>query len=300
MPGLPAAFHGPSPGTVRRYSVAFVTVNAEQAEDWNGASGREFIEQRDRHERMLGRLRARLLAAAQIQDGENILDIGCGCGDTTIPAARATPSGHALGADFSRIQVTEARRLAACAGVANARFEIADAQVHPFRAGAFDVVLSSLGVMFFDDPAAAFGNLRKALRRGGRLAFLCWRTLAENPVFTTGFADAAAALGLGQPPGPSAAFSLADAGRTGVLLNRAGFGGIEFAKADEPMLIGRDVGDVLEYERASPTATEILAGLSPAQAAELTGQVRDRLAAYASPDGVIMPGAAWLVTAQAV
>jgi hypothetical protein len=85
-----------------------------------------------------------------------------------------------------------------------------------------------------------------------------------------------------------------------VLLNRAGFGGIEFAKADEPMLIGRDVGDVLEYERASPTATEILAGLSPAQAAELTGQVRNRLAAYASPDGVIMPCAAWLVTAQAV
>jgi ubiquinone/menaquinone biosynthesis C-methylase UbiE len=84
--------------------VAFVAVNAEQAEDWNGASGREFIEQRERHERMLGRLRARLLAA-QIQVGENILDIGYGCGDTTIPAARATRSGYALGADFSRIQV---------------------------------------------------------------------------------------------------------------------------------------------------------------------------------------------------
>ena len=95
------------------YSVAFVVVNAEQAEDWNGASGREFIEQRERHEQMLGRLRARLLAAARIRDGENILDIGCGCGDVTIPAARATRGGHALGADFSRIQVAEARRLAA-------------------------------------------------------------------------------------------------------------------------------------------------------------------------------------------
>ena len=84
------------------------------------------------------------------------------------------------------------------------------------------------------------------------------------------------------------------------MLRGAGFGGIVFAKADEPMLIGRDVHDVLEYERASPTATEVLAGLGPAQAAELTGQVRDRLAAYASPDGVVMPGAAWLVTAQAV
>jgi SAM-dependent methyltransferase len=168
--------------------VAFVAVNAEQAEDWNGASGREFIEQRDRHERMLGRLRARLLAAAQIQDGENILDIGCACGETTIPAARATPSGHALGADFSRIQVAEARRLAVCAGVANASFEVADAQVHPFQAGAFDVALSSLGVMFFDDPAAPGraqpGTSRRADRAGpgppGAVRIAGWRDHARR------------------------------------------------------------------------------------------------------------------------
>jgi SAM-dependent methyltransferase len=280
--------------------VAFVAVNAEQAEAWNGASGRYFIEQRERHERMRGRLTARLLASAQIEDGENVLDIGCGCGDATILAARATRSGHALGADLSQIQVAEARRLAAAAGVANARFEVADAQVHPFGAGIFDVVLSNFGVMFFDDLAAAFGNLRKALRRGGRLAFLCWRTREENPVFTTGFADAAAVLGLGEKPGSPAAFSLASTIRAGALLSGAGFGGIEFAQADEPMLVGRDADDVLEYERSSPTAAEILAGLSPAQAARLTRQVRDRLLAYASPDGVVMPGAAWLVTAQAV
>ena len=275
-----------------------MAVNAEQAKDWNGASGREFIEQRERHERILGGLRLRLLAAAQIEDGEDVLDVGCGCGEMTVLAARATGSGHVLGADFSRIQVAEARRLAAAAGVVNARFEIADAQVHPFGAGIFDVVLSSLGVMFFDDPAAAFANLRKALRRGGRLAFLCWRTREENPVFTTGFAEAAAVLGLREKPGPSAAFSLADTGQVGALLSGAGFGGIEFAQADEPLLIGRDVDDVLEYERAG--ATEILIGLSPAQAAELTRQVRDSLAAYASPDGVTMPGAAWLVTAHAI
>jgi hypothetical protein len=83
------------------------------------------------------------------------------------------------------------------------------------------------------------------------------------------------------------------------LLSGAGFGGIRCEKADEPMLVGRDVDDVFEYERASPSATEILAGLSPVQAAELTRQVRDRLAAYTSPDGVTMPSAAWLVTAQA-
>jgi SAM-dependent methyltransferase len=162
------------------------------------------------------------------------------------------------------------------------------------------VVLSNFGVMFFDDPAAAFANLGKALRRGGRLAFLCWRTREENPFFTAGFAEAAAVLGFRELAGPDAAFSLADTGRVGALLSGAGFGGIECAKVDEPMLIGRDVDDVLEYERASPTATEVLAGLSPAQAAELARHVRDRLLAYASPGGVAMPGAAWLVTAQAL
>jgi ubiquinone/menaquinone biosynthesis C-methylase UbiE len=279
--------------------VAFVAVNAEQAEAWNGASGRQFIEQRERHERMRDRLTARLLAAAQIRDGENVLDIGCGCGDTTILAARATPSAHALGADLSRIQIAEARRLAAGAGVINARFEVTDAQVHPFPAGTFDVVLSNFGVMFFDDPAAAFGNLRKAFRHGGRLAFLCWRTRDENPFFTIGFAAAAAVLGLREMPGPDAAFSLADSGRVGPLLSGVGFDGVEFVKADEPMLIGRDVDDVLEYERTFTSANRILAGLSPAQADELTRQVRDRLMAYASPGGVTMPGAAWLVTAKA-
>jgi hypothetical protein len=161
----------------------------------------------------------------------------------------------------------------------------------------FDVVLSTFGVMFFDDPAAAFGNLRKTLRCGGSPAFLCWRTRDKNPFFTCGFAGAAAVLGRCEMPGPDAALSLADTGRVGALLSGAGFGGIEFATADEPMLIG---DDVLEYERAFPSAGEVLTGLSPAQAGELTRHGRDRLVAYASPGGVTMPSAAWLVTAQAV
>jgi SAM-dependent methyltransferase len=277
-----------------------VAVNAGQAEDWNGPSGRHFIEQREQGERMRDRLTARLLAAAQIQDGDNVLDIGCGCGGTTILAARAARSGHVLGADLSRIEVAEARRLACAAGVANAGFEVADAQVHPFGAGIFDVMLSNFGVMFFDNPAAAFGNLRQALRREGRLAFLCWRTRDENPFFTMGFAAAAAALDLREMPEPDAAFSLADTGRVSALLSGAGFGGIEFAKVDEPMLIGRDVDDVLESERTFPSARQVLTGLSSAQADELASQVRDSLVEYTSPGGVTMPGAAWLVTAQAV
>ena len=280
--------------------MSFVAVNVEQAEAWNGASGRHFIEQRERHELMRDRLTARLLAGAQIEDGETVLDIGCGCGDVTILAARAASGGRALGADLSQIQIAEARRLAASAGIANATFEVADAQVHPFQPGIYDLALSNFGVMFFEDPAAAFGNLRRALRRGGRLAFLCWRSRDENPFFTVGFAEAAAALNLRELPGPPAAFSLAGTGRVRALLSGARFGGIEFAKVDEPMLIGRDVEDVIEYERASPSAIGLLTGLSAAQAAELAKHVRDSLTEYASPGGVVMPGAAWLVTARAV
>jgi hypothetical protein len=128
-----------------------------------------------------------------------------------------------------------------------------------------------------------------------------WRHLRQRlgKNVPDGAPGTAAVLGLREMPGPDAAFSLAGTGWAGALLSGAGFGGIEFAKADEPMLIGRDVDDVLEYERTFPSASEVLTGLSPAQAAELTRQVRDRLAAYASPGGVTMPGAAWLVTARA-
>ena len=156
--------------------------------------------------------------------------------------------------------MAEARRLAAAAGVANASFAVTDVEAPAFRPGVFDLVLSKFGLTSFDDPAAAFASLRKALRRGGRLAFLCWRTRNENPVFAAGFAQTAAVLGLGEPPGPSAAFP----------------------RRHRP---GDRVADFRGVRR-----NRVRRGAE---------QVRDRYLAYASPDGVTMPAAAWLVTAQA-
>jgi hypothetical protein len=115
-----------------------------------------------------------------------------------------------------------------------------------------------------------------------------------------GFGEAAVDLGLRAKTGPGAHFSFADPERVRALLSGAGFGAVEFTPVNEPMLIGRDVDDVLEYERSSPSTTAIMAGLSPAQADEVTARVRDSLLPYVSPDGVIMPGAVWLVTAQAM
>lgn len=161
-----------------------MTANAEQARAWNGGNGQHFVAENARHRRTLEPHTARLLAAAGIQPDERVLDIGCGCGDTTIRAARSAPGGDALGVDLSAVMLAEARRLAAREHLGNVRFEQADAQVHPFQAAAFDVAMSRFGVMFFGDPAAAFANVAAALRPGGRLAFVCWQDPAKVEFFS--------------------------------------------------------------------------------------------------------------------
>src|SRR5579885_3498256 len=115
---------------------------------------------------------------AAIQSGERILDIGCGSGETTLELARrAGPAGSALGVDISRLLLDAARAAARQAALANVSFQEADAQTHAFAPASFDLVFSRFGVMFFEDPDAAFRNLKTALRPGGRLCFVCWRPL---------------------------------------------------------------------------------------------------------------------------
>jgi len=169
MPGLPAS-------NSTRVATMSEATNAAQAARWNGESGQHWIAHRERHVAGHQRLVAHLFRAAGISRGERVLDIGCGCGcgETTILAARAT-QGSVLGLDISGPMLAVARRLAAEAGLANVAFAQGDAQVHPLQRDFYDVVISSFGTIFFDDPAAAFANNVAALRHGGRLTFLCWQ-----------------------------------------------------------------------------------------------------------------------------
>src|SRR6266545_366761 len=177
-----------------------MTANTAQSEAWNGDEGQYFVAQRARHERMGQQHTARLLATAAIGPAEVVLDVGCGCGETTNGAARPARSGRALGVDLSAVMLAEARRLAGREGVRNARFEQADAQVHAFPAAGFDVAISGFGVMFFADPHAAFANIAAALRPGGRLAFLCWQEMTANEWLTVPFAAVAAHVTLPELP----------------------------------------------------------------------------------------------------
>ncbi|HEY3685159.1 MAG TPA: class I SAM-dependent methyltransferase [Streptosporangiaceae bacterium] len=279
--------------------------NNEQLSAWNGETGRHYVAQHERHRRMHAPLAARLLAAADPRPGQRVLDIGCGCGDATIAAARrvtdGAAGGHALGVDPSEPMLAVARAQARDARVRGAGFLRADAQVHPFDPAAFDAAFSCLGVMFFADPGAAFRNVAAALRPGARLAFLCWQNAELVEYIRLPFGVIAAhteppPLRRADAPGP---FSLDDPRRIRTLLGGAGFGGIRIEGVTGRMAVGSDVEDAIAYYKDHPTGRQRLAGLPSATIAAIDADLRHALGRRAGPGGVWLGYAAWLVTAEA-
>jgi SAM-dependent methyltransferase len=268
--------------------------NTAQARRWNGESGHYWITHRERHLAEHQHLLPHLFGAAKISAGERVLDVGCGCGATTIAAARQ--AGNAVGLDLSAPMLEEARRLASQAGVANVGFVRGDAQVCPLRPGSCDLVISSFGVMFFDDPAAAFGRLAATLRRRGRLAFLCWQPSLQNEVFAIplrAFGDHA------RPPAAADDGLFVDPHRIAELLSGVGWEDIQVRAIDEPAWVGSDIADVMSYVRGMPTTRGLAAGVEDETVLErVLETIAEEYAARQRPDGVWVRAAAWLVTAR--
>jgi SAM-dependent methyltransferase len=235
-------------------------VNTEQAEAWNKDEGLHWAAHQDRYDALNFEFTARLLDAAAITDTDNVLDIGCGNGQTTRLAARRATNGRAVGLDLSAPMLERAAATATDDGVANATFEQGDAQVHPFNPGSFDVAISRYGVMFFSDPVAAFINIGAALRSDGRLAFLCWQDLTSNEWI---MATAGAALqhvqmpDLGEPgaPGP---FAFADPERVQSMLEHAGFNDIGITPVEAPMRLGDNADDAVVFLRGTGMGRALL------------------------------------------
>lgn len=267
---------------------------------WAGDEGRFWAENRDRQEAMLARLSRRLIELASIQPCESVLDIGCGCGETTVRAAAAARPGAVVGIDVSDAMLECAKELAVTGGADNVSFQRADAQSQRFTPRSFDVAISQLGVMFFRDPQEAFANIHRALRPGGRLAFLCWQGFDRNEHIALPLQVRATALNLQLTgtSGQAGPFSLADPAQIRRLLGSVGFNSIRVEAVEERLCLGADVEEALGFYQARPEARNFTASV-PAELAERIGEaMRAALEARESPRGVFVDSAAWLVSAR--
>jgi SAM-dependent methyltransferase len=278
---------------------------AYQVADWNGRSGEQWVANQARLDAMLDAFGDAAIEAAAIGEGEQILDVGCGAGATSQAlATRVGPRGHVLGVDISAPLIERAREAAPTG--APLAFELADAGTAALPGQAFDLLFSRFGVMFFDDPAAAFAHMRGALKAGGRLAFVCWRGGAENDWVRLPMAAVADLIPLPPPPDPEAPgpFSFGDRGRVARILTDAGFTDVSIAPFDHPVPFGH--GDTREaaVDNAVEMAFQVgpLARLLAEQPDEIRAQaaeaVRRAFAAKPGKRSVMIDGAAWIVTAR--
>ncbi|MDP1821076.1 MAG: class I SAM-dependent methyltransferase [Acidimicrobiales bacterium] len=273
--------------------------NTEMAAVWDGEEGDGWTENADRYDATDRYIGARFEREVPIEPTDSVLDVGCGTGKSSRDAARRAHHGSVLGVDLSSRMLADARRRSELEGLTNLQFLQADAQVHPFEPAAHDLAVSVFGAMFFNDPAAAFANIVRSLRPGGRLAMLSWREFEHNEWLTTIFETLAAGRELPTPPpGSPGPFGLADQDAVANLLVRAGLTDVELLRLDEPIWIGSDVDDAWAFLSAMGLVRGLAEGLDKDTKQGALDSLRDRLAAYETPDGVLMGSAAWLITAQ--
>ncbi|PKV83582.1 class I SAM-dependent methyltransferase [Streptomyces sp. TLI_146] len=275
-------------------------VNTEQAQAWNGAEGAHWARNQDRWNAVNEGFNEPLLDAAALTEESRVLDIGCGSGQTTRLAALRAPRGHVLGLDLSGPMLAEARARAARDGLSTIAFEQGDAQVHPFEPGAHDSALSRYGVMFFADPVAAFGNIGRALRPGGRLAFVCPAAAGRNG-WVEALSSLSGLLPLGDlaRPGLPGMFSLADPARIREVLTGAGFTAVTVTESQAYGTWGSGAADAADFLLGTGPGSHLMRQVDEATRARARRTLEDRLRAHETPDGTVrLLSTSWLVTAD--
>ena len=280
--------------------------NATQIEFWNGETGQNWVSHDALMEAMLQPLGEAVMDSLSPKPGEHVLDIGCGCGHTALSLAdRVGAEGSVTGVDISAPMLAVASQLAAehNAGHKSVQFLEADAQTHRFTPESYDAAFSRFGVMFFEDPVAAFTNIRASLRPSGRLAFCCWQPRAVNPFMTV---PAMAALELLPappeiPPRTPGPFAFEEADYVAEILAEAGFEHVAVTPLRQPLTFGRGISleDIVErLVEIGPIAQMVRDAPE-----DLQQPVRDKVVDAVAPfyqagSGMTLEGQFWLVTAK--
>jgi ubiquinone/menaquinone biosynthesis C-methylase UbiE len=275
--------------------------NADQIAYWNGTGGKRWTDRQAMQDILLAPVSQILIDRAQPKSGERVLDVGCGCGATTMAwAERVAPSGFALGVDISEPMLSRARELAP-KGLPLA-FVLADATVYPFDPQDFDLLVSRFGVMFFAEPAVSFANLRRALRPNARVTFACWRDPRENPwmimPMQAVYQHVPKLPQLG-PEDPSP-FAFASEERVRRILGDAGYRDVALERCDLSIDIanGRGLEGALDTAMNVGPANRALEGHPAEVRAAAANSVRELLAPQVRGQSLPLPGSIWVVTAR--
>lgn len=280
-----------------------MTDNTDQIDFWNGKAGEQWVRYQDIQDAMLRPHGDAALDAAGLKVGERVIDVGCGCGDSTLEIAkRVSPGGQVLGIDISDPMVAHARERAETAEFdAEVTFSVSDASTEALAEGDVDAVYSRLGVMFFADPVPAFENIRRWLKPGGRLAFCCWRQVKENPWVTLPMQVARKHLDLpsrkseGYTPGP---FGFADDAFVASLLQQSGFTLDAIDRCDRPIGIGGGLENATLHAMYMTPMSGALADAGDSIRAVLKDDMMNALAPHLDGDCVVLDAATWIVTAH--
>jgi SAM-dependent methyltransferase len=277
--------------------------NDEQVRYWNEEGGPSWVANELRHDLMLAPFDAVLLDAADPQLGDHVLDVGSGFGTTSLELARAVgEQGRVMAIDVSEAMMARLRSRAAAEAITNVIDHVADAQTDVLPAEHFRLVVSRFGVMFFDDPTAAFTNIHEALRPDGRLVFVCWQPLADNEWVLVPLTAMAPVIGpiAPQAPGQPGPFALGDEERVREVLEGAGFRDVELTAIERPVVMGGGEGLDAAVQHCSETgpARRVLAGLEPEQRDAAIELLRQALSERLESGRVTFDGAAWLVRAR--
>ncbi|MEV7557672.1 class I SAM-dependent methyltransferase [Streptomyces sp. NPDC089795] len=273
--------------------------NTAQAEAWNGYEGAQWARSQERWDAVNDGFNQPLLDAAAVLGSDRVLDVGCGAGRTTRLAARRAAHGRALGLDLSGPMLDKARESAVREGVQNVAYVQGDAQVHPLDPESFDAVISRYGMTFFTDPVAAFANLHRALRPGGRLAFVCAAEAEANEWLAAlaSLEDILPLGGFGQPGGPGM-FSLTDPGRIRELLAAGGFGGVDVQRVEASGNWGSDAADAAAFLLDSGPGRHLLDQVAPPARDAARQALTAALRRHETDTGVWLRSSSWLVTAE--
>ncbi|WLR95769.1 class I SAM-dependent methyltransferase [Shinella zoogloeoides] len=279
--------------------------NAVQVPDWNGQSGERWVAYQTRLDAMMAVFGQAAIEAAAPAKGERVLDVGCGAGATSFDlAARVGANSHVLGVDISEPLIDRARALAP--QDTSALFKVADASNIDLPEGAFDILFSRFGVMFFDNPTAAFAHMRRALKPGGRVAFVCWRAMAENDWLRLPMIAVKDILPAIAPPGPEAPgpFSFGDQGRVARILRGAGFTDVTFIPFDAAIPFGKGetrdaaIDDAVKMTFEVGPLSRALADQPDAVRIRAWAAARAVYAEHAGELSVMLNGSVWIVTAR--